>query len=161
MDIFTTRFGLLSVQSHDEIVFEQGLIGLEDCRRWVVLTDSANPALGWLQNLEQGHIAIGVVSPRRFVPEYQLRVDRADLRNLGLATIRDAEVVVIASRQPESLDSRLRGNDGMGPSGITLNLRAPLVINVEKRLGCQVIAKDEHPVQYPLDLQNVKLRRTA
>jgi flagellar assembly factor FliW len=146
MDIFTTRFGLLSVQSQDEIVFEHGLIGLEDCRRWVVLTDSANPSLGWLQNLEQGHIAIGVVSPRRFVPEYQLRVDRADLRTLGLTTIRDAEVVVIASRQEK---------------GITLNLRAPLVINVEKRLGCQVIAKDEHPVQYPLDLQNVKLRRTA
>jgi flagellar assembly factor FliW len=146
MDVFTTRFGLLSVQSQDEIVFEHGLIGLEDCRRWVVLTDSANTALGWLQNLDQGHIAVGVVSPRRFVPDYQLRVDRADLRTLGLATIRDAEVVVIASRQV---------------NGITLNLRAPLVINVEKRLGCQVIAKDEHPVQYPLDLQNVKLRRIA
>jgi flagellar assembly factor FliW len=146
MDVFTTRFGVLSVQPQDEIVFEHGLIGLEDCRRWVVLTDSANSALGWLQNLDQGHIAVGVVSPRRFVRDYQLRVDSADLRTLGLATIRDAEVVVIASRQP---------------SGITLNLRAPLVINVEKRLGCQVIAKDEHPVQYPLDLQNMKLRRTA
>lgn len=146
MDVFTTRFGLLSVQGHDEITFENGLIGLEHCKRWVVLTDSANPALGWLQNLEQGHVAVGVVSPRRFVPDYQLRVDRSDLRTLGLTTIHDAEVVVIASRQA---------------SGITLNLRAPLVINVEKRLGCQVIAKDEHPVQYPLDLQNVKLRRTA
>ncbi len=146
MDVFTTRFGVLSVQPQDEIVFEQGLIGLEDCKRWVVLTDSNNPALGWLQNLDQGHIALGVVSPRRFVPDYQLRVDRADLRSLGLVTIRDAEVVVIASRQTE---------------GLTLNLRAPLVINVEKRLGCQVIAKDEHPVQYPLDLQNLKLRRIA
>ena len=146
MDIITTRFGVLSVQPQDEIVFEQGLIGLEDCKRWVVLTDSNNGALGWLQNLEQGHIALGVVSPRRFVPEYQLRVDRADLRALSLTTVRDAEVVVIASRQPD---------------GLTLNLRAPLVINVEKRLGCQVIAKDEHPVQFPLDLQNLKLRRIA
>ena len=161
MDVFTTRFGLLSVQSQDEILFENGLIGLEDCRRWVVLTDSANPALGWLQNLEQGHIAVGVVSPRRFVPDYQLRVDRAHLRTLGLVTIRDAEVVVIASRQPEVLDSRLRAHDGQSPTGITLNLRAPLVINVEKRLGCQVIATDEHPGQYPLYLQNMKLRRTA
>lgn len=146
MDVFTTRFGVLSIQPQDEIIFEQGLIGLEDCRRWVVLTDSVNPVLGWLQNLEQGHIAVGVVSPRRFVSDYQLRVDRSSLRPLGLATIRDAEVVVIASRQP---------------SGLTLNLRAPLVINVEKRLGCQVISKDEHPVQYPLDVHNLKLRRTA
>ncbi len=150
MDVFTTRFGVLSVQPQDEILFENGLIGLEDCRRWVVLTDSNNPSLGWLQNLEQGHIAVGIVSPRRFVPEYQLRVDRTDLRTLGLATIRDAEVVVIASRQANGQ-----------PSHLTLNLRAPLVINVEKRLGCQVIAKDEHPVQYPLDLQNLQLRRSA
>jgi flagellar assembly factor FliW len=153
MDVFTTRFGVLSVQPQDEIVFEQGLIGLEDCRRWVVLTDSNNPALGWLQNLEQSHIAIGVVSPRRFVPDYKLRVDRADLRTLGLTTIRDAEVVVIASRRTET--------DPRQSRGLTINLRAPLVINVEKRLGCQVISKDEHPVQYPLDLQNVKLRRIA
>lgn len=158
MDVFTTRFGVLSVQPHDEIVFENGLIGLEDCRRWVVLTDSNNGALGWLQNLDQGHIALGVVSPRRFVPDYQLRIDRADLRTLGLVTIRDAEVVVIASRQPSGQTS----NPSNGhTNGLTLNLRAPLVINVEKRLGCQVIAKDEHPVQYPLDLQNLKLRRIA
>lgn len=147
MDVLTSRFGLLSIQPEDEILFEHGLIGLDDCRRWVVLTDSTNPALGWLQNLEQGHIAVGIVSPRRFVPEYQLRVERSELRTLGLATIRDAEVVVIASRQPTS--------------ELTLNLRAPLVINVEKQLGCQVISKDEHPVQYPLDLHNLQLRRTA
>jgi flagellar assembly factor FliW len=150
MDMFTTRFGVLSVQPQDEILFENGLIGLEDCRRWVVLTDSNNPALGWLQNLDQGQIAVGIVSPRRFVPEYHLRVERADLRTLGLATIRDAEVVVIASRQMNGQANNL-----------TLNLRAPLVINIEKRLGCQVISKDEHPVQYPLDLQNLQLRRSA
>lgn len=153
MDIFTTRFGILSVQPQDEILFDHGLIGLEDCRRWVVLTDSNNPSLGWLQNLEQGHIAVGIVSPRRFAPDYRLRVDRADLRTLGLTTVRDAEVVVIASRQSDA--------DPRQSRGLTINLRAPLVINVEKRLGCQVIAKDDHPVQYPLDLQNVKLRRIA
>ena len=146
MDVYTTRFGLISVQPQDEILFENGLIGLEDCRRWAVLVDSDNSALGWLQNLEHGHVALGVVSPRRFVPDYQLRVDRCDLRTLALRSPGDAEVVVIASRQP---------------SGITLNLRAPLVINVDQRLGCQVVAKDEHPVQYPLDLQNLKLRRIA
>lgn len=146
MDIFTTRFGTLSVQPQDELLFENGLIGLEGCRRWVVLSDSNNAALGWLQSLDQGHIALGVVSPRRFVPDYQLRVDRFDLNSLGLTTVRDAEVVVITSRRD---------------FGLSLNLRAPIVINVEKRLGCQVIAKDEYPVQYPLDVHNANLRRIA
>lgn len=146
MDIYTTRFGTLSVHPQDELLFEQGLVGLEGCRRWVVLTDAENPALGWLQSIDHGHVALGIISPRRFVPGYQLRVDRDDLRTLELDTVRDAEVVVIASRQPD---------------GLTLNLRAPLVINVEEKRGCQVIAKDAHPVQFPLALPPLQLRRSA
>jgi len=146
MDVYTTRFGTLSVPPQDELLFDQGLVGLEDCRRWVVLTDSENPTLGWLQSVENGHVALGIVSPRRFVSDYQLRVDRDDLLALRLETTRDAEVAVIASRHP---------------NGLTLNLRAPLVINVEKKLGCQVIAKDAHPVQFPLSTSQLQLRRSA
>jgi len=146
MDVFTTRFGTLTVHPQDELLFEHGLIGLEQNRRWIVLTDSLNPALGWLQSVEHGHVALGIVSPRRYVSDYQLRVDRDDLRTAQLVTVRDAEVVVIASRQP---------------SGLTLNLRAPLVINVEARRGCQVIAKDTHPVQFLVASTNADLKRTA
>jgi len=151
MDVFTTRFGTLSVDPQDELIFESGLIGLEHCRRWVVLSDTKNPTLGWLQSLDEGHIALGVVSPRRFVPDYQLRIDRAELQFLELTTTRDAEVVVIASRQAQ----------GQQAEGLTLNLRAPLVINVERRRGCQVIAKDDLPVQFPLSLPSLPLKRTA
>jgi flagellar assembly factor FliW len=146
MDVHTTRFGTLSVPPQDELLFPLGLMGLEDCRRWVILTDSENSALGWLQSIEHGHIALGIVSPRRFVSDYQLRIDRDDLRVLELTTDYDAEVAVIASRQD---------------SGLTLNLRAPLVVNVQQRRGCQVVTKDAYPVQYPLTTQTVALRRTA
>jgi flagellar assembly factor FliW len=146
MDVLTTRFGTLSVPPQDELFFDQGLIGLEDCRRWVVLTDSENPALGWLQSIEHGHIALGIVSPRRFVSDYQLRVDRGELQSLELATEGDAEVAVIASRQT---------------NGLTLNLRAPLVINVGNRRGCQVVAKDSYPVQFSLTSATIPLRKTA
>ncbi len=151
MDVLTTRFGTLSVEPQDELLFESGLIGLEHCTRWVVLTDTSNPALGWLQSLDEGHIALGVVSPRRFVPDYQLRVERDDLKSLKLATSRDAEVVVIASRQ--SNENRT--------GGLTLNLRAPLVINVERRRGCQVISKDDLPVQFALSIPSATSAITA
>jgi flagellar assembly factor FliW len=151
MDVITTRFGTLSVDPQDLLIFEQGLIGLEHCRRWVVLTDANNPSLGWLQSLDEGHIALGVVSPRRFVPDYQLRTDRDALQTLQLTSARDAEVVVIASRQA----------DGHQAGGLTLNLRAPLVINVETRRGCQVIAKDDLPVQFVLSAPSIPLKRTA
>lgn len=132
MEVITPRFGRLDVSPRDILHFEQGLIGLRNCRRWVVLADAQNPALGWLQCLDDIDVALGVVSPRRFVPNYQLRIDRHELQSLHLTAARDAQVVVILSRHAE---------------GLALNLRAPLVINVESRRGRQVIAKDALPVR--------------
>jgi len=145
MDIQTSRFGNLQVLPTDVLLFEQGLIGLRHCRRWVILADAQNPALGWLQSIDEPESALGVVSPRRFVPDYQLRASRQELAPLALANIRDAQVVVVISRNPE---------------GLSLNLRAPLVINVEARRGRQVIAKDPLPVRLVLPADG-GLRLTA
>lgn len=135
MEISTSRFGILPVSPTDILLFEHGLIGLRQCRRWVVLADAQNAALGWLQSIDEPDVALGVVSPRRFVPDFQLRVSRQELAPLTLSHARDAQVVVIVSRHPE---------------GLSLNLRAPLVINVEARRGRQVIAKDPLPVRLVL-----------
>jgi len=145
MDVSTSRFGTLTVQSADMLHLEQGLIGLRHCRRWVVLADAQNSALGWLQSIDSPEIALGVVSPRRFVADYQLRVARKDLAPLALDDPRDAQVVVIVSRNEE---------------GLALNLRAPLVINVEARRGRQVIAKDPLPVRLILPSDG-EMRLTA
>lgn len=136
MDVTTSRFGKLQAPPSDILHFEQGLIGLRECRRWIVLADAENPALGWLQCLDDAEMALAVVSPRRFVPDYQLRVSKQDLAPLGLASVRDAQVVVIVSRHAE---------------GLSLNLRAPLVINVASRRGRQVVAKDSLPVRLLLE----------
>jgi flagellar assembly factor FliW len=145
MEVTTSRFGKIQAAPSDILLFEEGLIGLRCCRRWVVLADAQNAALGWLQSIDDGDAALGVVSPRRFVPDYKLRVSRQDLEPLGLAAASDAQVVVIVSRHDE---------------GLSLNLRAPLVINVEARRGRQVIAKEPLPVQYALATA-AELRKTA
>jgi carbon storage regulator len=36
--------------------------------------------------------------------------------------------------------------------GLALNLKAPLVINRERRIGRQVVSNDDLPVQYPLEI---------
>jgi len=44
MRITTTRFGRIDVDAADLIRFPSGLPGLEDCREWALLADSANDA---------------------------------------------------------------------------------------------------------------------
>jgi flagellar assembly factor FliW len=135
MKISTTRFGSLAIEDADVLTFVDGLIGMEDCRRWVLLADSQNSALGWLQSLDRPEVALGVVSPRRFVPDYQVRVARREIQPLGLQTPNEAQVLAIVSH-----------SDG----GLALNLKAPLVIHVAERLGRQIVARDDHAVQHRL-----------
>jgi flagellar assembly factor FliW len=133
MDVSTTRFGTVTIAADDVLLFSDGLIGMEDCQRWVLLADAQNSALGWLQSLDRPSVALAVVSPRRFVPGYQVRVSRRDIEPLGLEDANAAQVLVIMSQANGAL---------------VLNLKAPLVIHLEQRLGRQIIARDDHAIQY-------------
>ena len=56
MNISTTKFGSISIEEADVLTFVDGLIGMEDCQRWVLLGDSENAALAWLQSLERPEV---------------------------------------------------------------------------------------------------------
>lgn len=146
MQIRTTRFGSLELEPDDTIHFPGGLLGLEDCRQWVLLADAQNGALGWLQSTTRPEIALAVVSPRRFVPHYQFRVYRSELAPLELADVKDAQVLTIVGKNERS---------------ITLNLKAPIVINLERRLGRQVVANGDLPLQHELNSVPATLKKSA
>jgi len=146
MKISTTRFGPVSVDAQDVIRFPEGLPGLPGCRDWVLLADEQNDAVAWLQSVNRWDVALAVVSPRRFVPDYQVRVARRELEPLKLEDATAVEVLVIAGRTQRS---------------VTLNLKAPLVINVDRRLGRQVIANGSLPLRYELNEGTPALRRIA
>jgi len=144
MQVATTRFGLLDVDDADLIGFPTGPAGLDDCRQWVLLADGGNRALGWLQSTTRPEVALAVVGPRCFAPDYQFRVFRRELAPLELERADLAHVLAIVSKNER---------------GITLNLKAPIVINLARRLGRQVIANDDQPLQY--ELIPTLLRKTA
>lgn len=146
MQIATTRFGSLEIEQADFIRMPQGLLGEPHLRDWVLLADRENNAVGWLQSAHDPRVALALVSPRRFVPDYRIRVSRASLDVLALKSIEDVHVLVTVSRQQDVT---------------TLNLRAPLLFNLPAQLAAQVVVKDEHPVQYVLSNQRPSLRKTA
>jgi len=146
MKIHTTRFGSIEIEPDDILFFRNGLLGFEDCRHWVLLADADNAAVAWLQSMQHADIAMPVVSPRRFVADYQVRLETTDVDALQLTSVEQAYVLGVVSRDEETL---------------TLNLRAPLVINLDRRIGCQVVTVDAQPLQYELTTLPVSLRRSA
>lgn len=135
MLIKTTRFGTIEIEADDILLFPQGLLGFEDCRHWVLLADADNDSVGWLQNIARPELALAVVSPRRFVPGYEVHVPTSQMVALQLSEIDQAYVLTVISR-----------NDGH----LTINLRSPLIINLDRRLGRQVVTSDDQPMQYRL-----------
>ena len=146
MRITTNRFGRIDVDPADILHFPSGLPGLEGCRDWALLADSDNDALGWLQSTTRGDVALAVVSPRRFVPDYQVRIPRSELTPLALADMRQAQVVVVVVKTD---------------TGLTLNLKAPIVINLEARTGRQVVASGELSMRYEIVTQRPSLKKSA
>ena len=146
MEIRTTRFGRLEIEADEVIRFPAGLTGLDGCLDWVFLADAENDALGWLQSTTHEGVALAVVSPRRFVPDYQVRVPRQELAPLCLESAGGAHVLVIVSKNDRA---------------ITLNLKAPLIINLEKRTGRQVVTSTDQPLQYELGSSPSRMKKIA
>lgn len=146
MLLHTTRFGTIQAETDDIFLFPQGLIGLEDFRRWVLLADAENDAVGWLQSTSHPDVAAAVVSPRRFVPEYQVRIARGELARLQLDELDRAFVLTLVSRNQH---------------GLTLNLKAPVLFNLDRRLACQVVTSDDQPLQWDLAVPILKMRKAA
>ena len=146
MKIHTTRFGAIDIEPDDILFFRNGLLGFEDCRHWVLLADSDNTAVAWLQSMQHSDIAMPVVSPRRFVEDYQVRLEPEDVELLQLTAAEQAFVLGVVSRENNKL---------------TVNLRAPLVINLERRIGSQVVTVDQQPLQHDLATLPSDMRRSA
>jgi flagellar assembly factor FliW len=142
----TTRFGQIDYEPEDVIRFPEGLLGLELCHEWVLLADTENEALAWMQSIQRTEVALAVVSPRRFVPGYRMRVARRELEPLEFESLQSAEVLIVV---------------GKSERAVTLNLKAPLVINLARRLGRQVITNGDLPVQYELAPQTPALKKSA
>lgn len=146
MHLATTRFGGLEIEPSDILLFPSGVVGFEECRNWVLLGDAENTSVGWLQSVTRPEIALAVVSPRKFVPGYQVRVARTQLAPLQLRATHEAYVLAVV---------------GKGGQGLTLNLKAPIIINLDRRLGRQVVATDDQPLRHELPGSSAHLRKTA
>ena len=146
MQLDTTRFGNVCIRSEDIFRFPQGLIGYSDSRRWVLLADAANESVGWLQCAKRADVALPVISPRRFVQDYKFHVAPDQLAAIELDDVHRAFVLTVVAKQGHVL---------------TANLKAPLIFNLDLRLGCQVVVSDDHPLQYELADSAPKLRKIA
>lgn len=123
----SSRFGEVRVPANSVISILGGIIGFPAESKFVVL--EYNPPFSWLHSITNPSLAFVVVNAAEFGPNYLDRLPATD-QELNIKSPEDVSVINIVT---------VRSN----PADTTVNLKAPIVVNVETRLGRQLILDDQ------------------
>lgn len=129
MQIQTSRFGSVSIESDDVLTFPEGLLGFNELRQFVLLDDPTDEIFAWLQSCEEPNIAFPLLEPELFAPSYAIHLTKHDLEALNLESNRGSRSFAIITIPQD-------------PTQMTANLKAPIVINVAKRVARQCVLQD-------------------
>ena len=129
-ELESRRFGALEFDE-SELLHFPGLPGFPEAKRFFVRYHDRDTPFAWLICADTPDLAFVVADPWLFVLYYRPVFESRDWEGLGVSEQSALQILVIA--QPDR-------------EGVRLNLAAPLLIGLEKRLGRQAILDDK---RYP------------
>lgn len=126
MKIITLNFGELDIEKEDIFTFPQGIPGFEDLRQFIIIQPDAKVPFSYLQSVEQGEISIIITNPFLFYKDYELQLSEKTQEQLQIEQEQDVLVWSTVSVKERIKEA-------------TINLLAPIIVNVKKKRGKQVI----------------------
>ncbi len=139
MKLSTRFFGELEYEKEDILHFPSGLLGFEECRDFIPIENpDGGGVFRWLQSADRPELAFVVMNPFFIMADYEFDIPAGVVETLQLKRPEDAQVLAVV-KIPDDL------------SKMTINLRAPIVINIANRRAAQVVLEDDryslkHPV---------------
>lgn len=137
MKIQSSRFGEIEINEKSVIQFPGGLPGLDGLIQYAIIRCDQTDPIQWLQSLDDADISIPIVNPFVLKPDYEIVVEDDEL---DLIQTHDEEELVVLNIMvlPDDL------------AKMTVNLMAPLLINMNKMIGAQVMMDYKTlPISYP------------
>lgn len=130
----TTYFGELEYHSDSVFEFPSGIPGFEEHTRFLLVEQVQSHPLVFVQSLLSPELCFIAVPVLAVDPQYRLELNEEDLVSLqlpGAAQPRVGEDVACLAL--------VTVTENVDP---TANLRSPLVLNLKKRVGLQIIHQD-------------------
>lgn len=144
MNIETKYFGSMIVDEEKVIRFEKGLPGFQNEKAFVLIDFPDNPVFQILQSTTTAPVAFVVASPYQFHKDYTFELGEQVKEELSIARPEQVKVLSIFTLRDPFIDS-------------TINLQAPLIINVDSLIGQQYILTDEYSSRAPMQSEKVKV----
>lgn len=137
MIVKSSRFGEVEIDDKSVIAFPNGIPGFEDQHRFVMMRCQQTEPIQWMQSVDNEYIVVPVINPFLLREEYHIEVNDEELA--VIETTEEEDIVVLCIMVlPENLQD------------MTMNLMAPIIINIKKMLGRQVVMdRGEMPLKFP------------
>ncbi|QDQ01366.1 flagellar assembly protein FliW [Lysinibacillus fusiformis] len=141
MKIATKFLGEVEIVEQDILTFEYGLLGLKDEKKFVLLPIDANLPLALLQSIEHVEIGFVLAYPFAFKKDYSFDISDEEREQLHIEREEDVLTYSIVTMKETFQDS-------------TLNLLAPIIVNVNKKRGKQIVLQDNksYPLRYQIGI---------
>lgn len=137
--INSSKFGELEVEEKNIFNFVSPIIGFNNLKQYTIIDYKPDSPFKWLQSIEDGDLAFPVTLCSFFGIDYQFNIPDEEVEFLGIESPDDVFVCNIAN---------IPSSD---PQSATINMLAPLVINLSNRKAMQLILKNtDFEVRYKL-----------
>ena len=134
MKVDTYLFGSVEIDAEKIITFPKGLVGFEGCTRYTLVQEGGQGSSFTLQSLEDPALAFQIVDPTTIGFNYELALTEEENALLQSPAAEDVAVMQVLYKK-----------EGEGKAGIAPNLRAPLLINLQAKVGLQKVMETFRP----------------
>lgn len=139
MKLNTTRFGEIEVDENSFFEFVSPILGYEDENKFILIEHNESSKFKWLQSAKTPSLAFVVTVAGLFGIDYSFELPDSTQEELGIEEAEDIlalSIVVIPHANPRKS---------------TINLLAPIIINLKTKKASQIVLADAKlAVDYPL-----------
>lgn len=131
--ISTMHFGDLEVPKENIISFKDGLLGFEDLKKYVLISDEESEPFRWLVSIDQPEVGFPIIDPWFVLHKYN--------PGRGIDPEKDAVFCIITLGNTERK--------------MTVNLKAPVIIDIKVNEGKQIILpSDKYSPNFVISAEN-------
>jgi flagellar assembly factor FliW len=121
-----------------KIIFEKGLPGFENYKSFTISKVEGDSRFKIINSTEEENIGFIAISPFDIKKDYEIRLDDETIKLLEIETPKDVLVLNLVTLGKTLAES-------------TVNLKAPVIINIKNNKGKQLILQnDKYEIKEPL-----------
>ena len=128
--IKTTKFGEIEIDKNAIFDFVSPIIGFKNLKQYTIIDYKPDSPFKWLQSTEDMNLAFPITLCSFFGINYQFDIPDEEAQLLEIESADDVFVCNIANI-PSS-----------NPQGATINMLAPIIINLKNKKAMQIILKN-------------------